>query len=359
MRKIILLLILLFGILEVNAYDISSEFYYDEEKVTGMWITREKDSVIMSGLPFFLKRKGDDAIVYCLEPFSLIKQEEGYKGYYNKNSYFNITDEQLEKIRLIAYFGYMYPGHESDTWYGVTQYLIWKVAEPNADIYFTKERYGAKENLYLNEINEIESLINSYYELLKFNGKTYKFYNIEEFNDFKALNIFFNKLNIENKNVTIPFNSNVQEKEVLFFHEDGQNLYMPSALVESEITIDIEFNKNVLLKKYYGSGKYKPEKGAVFELYKDGEFLKEVITNDDGEYWIDLAYGNYKLVQKVGKKGYSFINDYEFTVDSDSTNVIELYNEAIIVDVPDTRILGTIYDFFRINLRKFRAVKIY
>ena len=139
MRKIILLLILLFGILEVNAYDISSEFYYDEEKVTGMWITREKDSVIMSGLPFFLKRKGDDAIVYCLEPFSLIKQEEGYKGYYNKNSYFNITDEQLEKIRLIAYFGYMYPGHESDTWYGVTQYLIWKVAEPNADIYFTKE----------------------------------------------------------------------------------------------------------------------------------------------------------------------------------------------------------------------------
>ena len=148
MRKIILLLILLFGILEVNAYDISSEFYYDEEKVTGMWITREKDSVIMSGLPFFLKRKGDDAIVYCLEPFSLIKQEEGYKGYYNKNSYFNITDEQLEKIRLIAYFGYMYPGHESDTWYGVTQYLIWKVAEPNADIYFTKERYGEKENLY-------------------------------------------------------------------------------------------------------------------------------------------------------------------------------------------------------------------
>ena len=31
----------------------------------------------------------------------------------------------------------------------------------------------------------------------------------------------------------------------------------------------------------------------------------------------------------------------------------------LIVDVPDTRILGTIYDFFRINLRKFRAVKIY
>lgn len=359
MRKVILLLILLFGILEVNAYDISSEFYYDEEKVTGMWITREKDSVVMSGLPFFLKRKGDDAIVYCLEPFSLIKQEEGYQGYYEKNSYFNITDEQLEKIRLISYFGYMYPGHESDIWYGVTQYLIWRVVEPNADIYFTKERYGTKENLYLEEIKEIETLIESYYELIELDGNTYKFYTVEEFNDFKSSNVFFNSLNINDKNIKIPFNSNMQEKEVLFFHKDGQNLYMPSTLVENEISINIEFAKNLLLKKYYGSGKYKPESGAVFELYKNGEFLKEVTTDDSGECLIDLSYGNYKLVQKIGKKGYSFVDDYEFTVDSDSINLIELYNEAIIVDVPDTRILGTIYDFLRVNLRKFRAVKIY
>ena len=90
MKKIILLLIIFICISEVKAYDVTSEFYYDDEKVAGMWITREKDSVVMSGLPFFLKRKSDDAVVYCLEPFSMLKQEDGYKGYYENNSYFNL-----------------------------------------------------------------------------------------------------------------------------------------------------------------------------------------------------------------------------------------------------------------------------
>lgn len=359
MRKIILLLICFLCAFEVNALELSSEFYYDDEKVSGMWITREKDSVVMSGLPFFLKRKSDDAIVYCLEPFSLLKQEEGYKGYYENNSYFNISDEQLKEIRLIAYFGYMYPGHEDDIWYGVTQYLIWKVVEPDADIYFTKERYGAREDLYLEEISEIENLIKSYYELLDYHNKTYKFSNLKEFEEFKELNLFLKKLDVIDGSVKIPFNSNMQEKEILFFHEDGQNLYMPSSLVNSEIKINIEFSKNVLLKKYYGSGKYKNESGAVFNLYKNDQLIQEVITDINGEYLLDLSYGDYKLVQKKGKKGYSFVDDYEFTVSHDSTNVIELYNEAIIIEVPDTMVLGTMYDFLKINLRRFRVIKMY
>ena len=36
MKKIILLLIIFICISEVKAYDVTSEFYYDDEKVAGM-----------------------------------------------------------------------------------------------------------------------------------------------------------------------------------------------------------------------------------------------------------------------------------------------------------------------------------
>ena len=359
MKKIILLLIIFICISEVKAYDVTSEFYYDDEKVAGMWITREKDSVVMSGLPFFLKRKSDDAVVYCLEPFSMLKQEDGYKGYYENNSYFNLTDEQLEKIRLISYFGYMYPGHEESKLYGITQYLIWKVVEPSADIYFTKERYGVREDLYINEIKEIDNLIDSYNDFIKYDNGYFKFYSLDEFEKFRSLNIFFKDVDLSSKTITVPFNSNMKEREILFYHSDGQNLYMPSSLLDNEISIKLEFSKNILLKKYYGSGKYRSEKGAVFDLYRDNEFIQEVKTDKNGECALDLSYGNYKLVQKAGKKGYSFIDDYEFVVNDDTVNIIELYNEAIVVEVPDTLVLGTLYDFIRINFRKFRALKVY
>ena len=97
----------------------------------------------------------------------------------------------------------------------------------------------------------------------------------------------------------------------------------------------------------------------MFNLYKNGQLIQEVITDNNGECLLELSHGDYKLVQKKGKKGYSFVEDYEFTVNHDSINVIELYNEAIIIDVPDTMVLGTMYDFLKINLRRFRVIKMY
>ena len=335
MKKILLLLfVFLYGICNVYSYDIASSFYYDDEKVSGMWITREKNSIVMSGLPFVLKRKEDNAIVYCLEPFVMLKQEEGYQGYYENNSYFKLSDEELERIRLLAYFGYMYPSHEDIKWYGITQYLIWKTVDKEADIYFSDVRYGAKVTKYEEEISEIENLITNYKELSAYSGKTYKFYSLAEFDDFKNQNILFKY--IENNKLVLPKNSSFNSEEVFFYHESGQDLYMPGGSIQGDFEFEFNFLRNITIRKWYGSGKYKVEEGAKFEICSiDGECFK-ITTDENGESFLELDYGIYTIKQLKGKKGYKFIEEQTFEVTDNSNNLIELYNEAIVVSVPDT-----------------------
>lgn len=337
MRKVLLLLFLfVMGIYQVSAYDITSSFYYNDEKVSGMWITREKDSVLMSGLPFFLKRKGDDKIVYCLEPFVMLNQEEGYEGYYSANSYFNLSEEKLDRIRLLSFFGYMYPGHEEDKWYGITQYLIWQTVDEEANIYFVDNRYGDKIEAYVEEIEEIEFLISEYKKLIQLNGKNLKFDSMSLFSEFENSNYFLKNLNVENNMITIRFNREMSEQEIFYYHKGGQNLYLPGNLFDNEINIEINFIKNVMVKKWYGSGKYKEEAGAIFEICKINGDCQNIETDIKGEAKISLDYGIYKIKQLKGKKGYSFIEESIFEVNDNSSTVIELYNKAISIDVPDT-----------------------
>ena len=70
----------------------------------------------------------------------------------------------------------MYPGHEEDKWYGITQYLIWNTVDKDANIYFSDERYGVKVERYTEEINEIEKLIIDYKKLQTYDNKTYQFF---------------------------------------------------------------------------------------------------------------------------------------------------------------------------------------
>lgn len=347
MKKILLLLfIFIIGVYEVRAYDISSSFYYDDEKVAGMWVTREKENIKMSGLPFFLKRKGDDKIVYCLEPFVMLKQETGYEGYYEINSYFNLTEEQMNRIRLLSYFGYMYPGYESDKWYGITQYLIWQTVEPKANIYFSETRYGTKVDRYQTEIEEIENLISDYQKLLSYNNQTYNFNNQELFRAFKKSNIFLKNIEVGSNVIEVPENSVINNQEIFYYHEVGQNLYLPSNNLKKEIIVNVTFNQNIILKKWYGSGKYQLEEGAVFEIYTDDELYQTVETNENGEVELNLEYGTYKFVQIKGKKGYHFVDDFILEINDDTSSFIELYNEAIKVEVPDTYKGNFITDIF-------------
>lgn len=59
-----------------------------------------------------------------------------------------MTEEEWEKISLIAYYGYGYfdskVNHTDLKWYSVTQFMIWQVVPHGYDIYFTDKLDGKK-----------------------------------------------------------------------------------------------------------------------------------------------------------------------------------------------------------------------
>lgn len=337
MKKIILLLLSFFIMGKVEAYDLIEAFYYNDEKVENMWITKVKGNEIASGVPFILKRVSDDAYVYCLQPFSLLKMEENYQGYYDIVDKFSLTEEKLERIRLLSHFGYKYLGHNDIKWYGITQYLIWKTVDEDADIYFTDTRYGNRIDIYISEIAEIEYLISEYLELLKYNNQKMIFTDIEEFYNWRDSNIFLKDINISsNQIIEIPINS-TNEKEVFYYHEKGQNVYLQKKISINNISLGIEFVKEIIIRKWYGSGKYDLEEGATFEIYKDNKLVDTIVTDKYGIAHITLPYGNYNIIQVSGIEGYNFIDPFEINVGINRLNeLIELYNEAKKIEVPNT-----------------------
>ena len=66
----------------------------------------------------------EDSVAYCIE---LGKPIDSF-NYVFSSSFdgSNLSKEDIDYIKLAAYYGYNYPGHESDNYYLATQDIIWK-----------------------------------------------------------------------------------------------------------------------------------------------------------------------------------------------------------------------------------------
>lgn len=432
MKKLLFLFFILFLMSEPVLATDTLQFYYTSEKVDNMWITRVNSTQTKSGNPYILRRRSDQSYVYCLEPFVLLLQTEDYIPYYTNDILFNISDEQWQRISDLAYFGYLYPGHEDKKWYGITQYLIWKTVEKDTDIYFADGKYGSKIDIYTEEIQEIEKLISDYHQIESWDQKTITVYNTEEWKKVIENNSFLSSV-IENENyytVILPQNLELFGVDIFYYHPNGQNVYHPGELIKNSFSFSVEFlkgkihlfkknredtfvslanhlegatygiyqgdilictmttnesgeaisplleygtytireisasegytiddkeyiitlesdskivevyeeqiKKEIVIQKWYGSGTYQLEENATFEIWQEDELVMILKTDQDGVARFQLPYGTYQLHQISGKKGYQMIQDFSFSVDSDSSDVLKLYNKEIIEDVPDT-----------------------
>ena len=109
----------------------------------------------------------DGRIVYCVEPGAPIYTND----YYGSDIFLSgMSSDILDKIRLIGYFGYDYPGHNTDRYFMAAQELIWETVGHN-EVYFTSgiNNLGDKINVEF-EKNEIMSLVNRYYYKPSFDG---------------------------------------------------------------------------------------------------------------------------------------------------------------------------------------------
>lgn len=109
----------------------------------------------------------DGKIVYCVEPGTGIYTNDYYAS---DISFSSFSNDLINKIGLIGYFGYDYPGHQSDNYFLATQELIWEFIGNN-EIHFTTGINNSGNIINIdNEKNEIISLVNNYLVKPSFDG---------------------------------------------------------------------------------------------------------------------------------------------------------------------------------------------
>lgn len=359
MKKIILCIMLMLVCLPVYAKEES--FYYDNERVEEMWITKVNSEETRSAHPYVIKRRSDNTYVYCLEPFVLLQNDVKYILDDNYSKY-GLTKEQIDKINLYIYYGYGYGNHNTDKWYGVTQYLIWKEADKKADIYFTDKKNGEKKNLYSTEIKEIETLIEEHNKEPNF-IKDYVIstnsdlvidsnINLSEYNiktdinyEVKDNKIYFSNLDVGTYTIELEKKNNRFVTDfMLYYNKDSQNIIIPGN--------SPKFSKNYSFKISVLEGKLTINKrssydntkleGATYGIYKADKLITKITTDKEGIGSINLSFGEYIVKELEAPAGYKIDSQlHTIKIDNNSLNInLDLLNDQEIVDVPDTLIKG-------------------
>ena len=347
----IIFLICILGIIDVQAYDTTDTFYYDT-KVENMYITKVKDGFSKNGAPFLL-HKSNGELVYCLEPF-LYLDNGTYYGYKEFSNIFKLSESSIEKMNLIAHYGYGYNNHTDLKWYGITQYLIWNELGMD-DLYFTDSYYGNRVVAYTSEIDEMNNLINNHYKLPSFKDNIEIEYNtkyeIEDTNnvlsnyeivaDSDSIRVEGNNLVLDNLDEGIYHISFIKkdnkEHYMLYYNENGQNLLLPGKIedIKKDVTIS-SIKGSLTIRKHdskYDSVKdgltFKGTKYGIYSL--DDNLIREVELDELGTVKIDIAFGNYYLKELEAPVGYLKNDDKQyFEVNFNSNDIVMDVNDDII-----------------------------
>lgn len=357
MKKFILILIISFIALTNTNVSANNEKFYEGEYIKGIWVNRVTPNNITYYQQFRVQRqKGTNEFAYCLEPFIPINENESYISSTTPD---NLTTEQTKRISLIAHFGYNYTNHYDIKWYAITQLMIWKTVMPNADFYFTDKLNGNKIDIFQNEINEIDYLINNYEKVPSFNNQTFNYvvgqeiiitdynntinnYNIT--NDIGKINnnqLLVGNLKKGNYNITLEKKDNYYNKPIIFYNsKNSQNLMETGDLNPKIAKININIDETtVKIKKLdydnkttenSGEGKLS---GAIYELLdKNKKTIKTIKIDENCEAEINnLTYQKYYLREKEAGIGYELDNNiYEFELSKDKQYIeLNLTNKVI------------------------------
>ncbi len=327
------------------------------------------------------RRNSNGNIAYCIEP-GVSRYKGDYIGYYNiSNSEMalkaGISYQQLEKISLLAYFGYGYQNHNTTDWIVATQAKIWQ--ELNKEFNFTSKNYSPNPWQYVintplnieEKYQELDNLINRYYQKPSFDSKTIMVpygnpYVLNDengiLNEFEIKDYTNCQVKIENNNLIITPNDinsigvihltkKKQERNqdiILFHHDTGQDLVVPGNLsnVDSTIIFKAVSGKVKIKKVDKDNQKCLPQGEANLEnieygLFKnDDTFIKSIkLTNCEATI-NDLTIGDYYIKETKAPIGYKLDNNkYYFSINEkniNETKIItvqdEVYKTELVID---------------------------
>lgn len=290
-------------------------------------------------------------IVYCLE----LGQDINTTVYNYSTSFdeLKLEDKVLEKIKLLSYYGYDYPGHNTEKFYMATQELIWNELT-DTKISWVLEMNPSKIVDVSNEKNEIINLINNHYKKPSFDNSEIDFVRgmeielIDSNNELSKFVTSDENVVIEDNKLILKPDFNKDEiilstpsytKNKFYLYTAGTSQKMMNAGEPEPVIAKIKVNQVggslelIKLDKETGSipqGEGTLD-GAVYELYNSSNVIMGTITTGTNNKIKDLAPGIYTLKEKIPSKGYKLDeNTYNIEITKDNLDVkLTVYEDVI------------------------------
>ncbi len=346
---IILTIIGLFGFTYVKAEEIKKNEFVINDWVD-LYYSRTNNNNVKKGRFVIIRNKEDNNFAYCIEPLKTAKENYLYTGYELKNIN-NINKDILDRISLLSYYGYMYPGHEDKTWYAITQLLIWKTVAPNLKFeILDKTKQNIITNNFLNYIQELEYLVQNHYKLPKFketlnNLSIKKEYQLNDENNVlnsyevnqENIKILNNKLIVKSdieKEINIEFKKKMLNNKSTFVYYDYkyQSLMSYGKVNDYSFNIKLKFNKGkIIIRKIdkdtnkFEDNIYYSLKGTTFKLYdENNNYLNQYIVDKEYLEIDNLALQKYYLIEEKSGKGYTKSNEkYYINLNENNKNILK------------------------------------
>lgn len=360
MKKCVKLFIVTLGLLiglTVNASNVqaatlhyeNSDYWYDRAKADGSdrhsWYWR----------PYEM----DGKVAYCIEPN--VKEGKTYsQGSWEQTG---LSNSIKERLLLIGYYGYTYPGHQTTKYRMATQGMIWDtIIGEGAHTTFSTKRWGEGTKIDLSsEEAEINNLISHHYDRPSFNGGVYKLQvgetlTLTDTNNVLAnysvsvngadYSIDGNKLTITpTKNGAIdltltkkmPYNFSYE----LFVGDGFQNMMVPGTTdpVIAKIRVNSYYGTLEINKKDKETNKTNPQGQATLKNAKYGVYeqstgkLVTTISTDENGYGKSsnvLSYNSYYLQEISASNGYLLDNTkYNFDLKGKDNEKLDVFETVV------------------------------
>ena len=347
--------LILFLSLFISTIKVNATSFYEADYISNIYLKRYSQSLNYTYYQQarFIRKMGTNDIIYCIEPFMLIDSNTNYQATTTPE---NLTNKQKEDIERIAFFGYGYGNHTDPKWYAITQIMIWKVANPEGDFYFTDTLNGNRINSYQEEINEINNLIKNYTILPSFANQSFDIVENQVFTLEDTTNTISN-YSTTNKNITIEGNKLIinnlkaanhtillTEKKYVnpiqyFFATSSQNLVQRGELSKRQFSLNLNVQKTTLkilkvdkdTQSVIPSGEASLE-GTIFTLLdKNKEKIKDLVVENGQILLSNLPYDTYYIQETQAGEGYQINNTLlEVILTKDNANqTIQVENESI------------------------------
>ena len=277
-------------------------------------------------------------VAYCIEPTVSDNGSVSLSTWAKTG----LSDNIKERVLLIGYYGYTYPGHKTKKYRAATQCMIWEAIMGSGSwCKINTKHWSAGSNIDLSvERKEINRLILEHSKTVSFNGEVYKVQVGETLNLTDTNNILSNfsvaadnaEYNVNGNNLslkpytdkaTISFTKNqvYSSDYKIFVGNKVQNQLVPGN-VDPTIA-------RIRLNTYYGGVELTKEdsetktpqgnatlKGAEYGIYnKNDELITKLTTDESGKATSEqvLAYGEYYIKEISPSNGYLLDeNKYEF-----------------------------------------------